>query len=126
VLKGVHTIIVQTSDMDRSVAFYRNVLQLEPGHASKWWSDFRLGTTRIGIHPIFEGNDAPAVIPFKNAIIGVEADDIGALRNRLEEHGDYVRGEYHDTPSGVVLDFVDPEGNNFQAIQIGVRSKDLA
>ncbi len=122
---GPHTLIVQTTNMDRSVAFYRDVLKLVPGYTSPYWSDFKLGTIRLGIHPVFEGNETPAVIPFKNAVIGVAIEDLAGLRQILESAGDHVRGEYHQTPSGVVLDFVDPEGNNFQAMQVGSKMKDF-
>ncbi len=111
--------------MDRSVAFFRDVLKLESGYTSPYWSDFKLGTIRLGIHLVFDGNEAPAVIPFKNAIIGIETDDLANLRKILVLAGDHIRGEYHQTPSGVILDFIDPEGNNFQAIQVGSKLKDF-
>ena len=123
---GIHTIIVQTTDMDRSVAFYRDVLKLKSEYASPYWSSFDLGSARLGVHPVFEDNSAPSIIPFKNAIVGVEAEDIGVLRAALEAAGDFVHGEYHDTPGGVVLNFLDPDGNNWQAIQPGKKAKDLS
>jgi|CXWL01.1.fsa_nt_gi predicted enzyme related to lactoylglutathione lyase len=123
---GPHTLIVQTTDMDRSVAFFRDVLKLTPGYTSPYWSDFALGSIRLGIHPVFEGNNAPHVIPFKNAIIGVETNNLAELKSALENSGGYVRSDYHQTPGGVILDFVDPEGNNFQAIQVGSKLKDFS
>lgn len=119
----VHTIIVQTTDMDRSVAFYRDVIGLKPGYSSPYWSDFALGDKRLGIHPLLKPGQG--VVPFANAVIGVATDDISELRRALDSAGTYVQGEYHDTPSGVVLDFVDPDGNNWQAIQLGAKAKDL-
>ena len=122
---GIHTIIVQTTNMDRSVAFYRDVLKLTPGYTSPYWSSFALGSLQLGIHPVFHGNEAPPVIPFKNAIIGVETDDIIGLKAVLDAAGDSVQGGYHDVPGGVVLDFLDPDGNNWQVIQSGKTTKDL-
>ena len=111
--------------MDRSIAFYRDVLKLKPGYSSPYWSDFALGSLRLGLHPVFQGNEGPPVIPFKNAIVGVETPDIAALKSVLDAAGDYVKGVYHDTPGGVVLDFTDPDGNNWQAIQPGKKAKDI-
>lgn len=124
-ITGIHTIIVQTTDMDRSVAFYRDVLGLPSGHVSPYWSDFSLGDKRLGIHPVWHGNDSPAVIPFKNAVIGVEAPDLARLRSVLCSAGEYVKGDLHETPGGVIMNFVDPDGNNWQAIQVGSKLKDF-
>lgn len=123
-ISGIHTIIVQTTDMDRSEAFYKDVLGLGSGYTSPYWSDFALGDLRLGIHPLLRPEQG--VVPFSNAVIGVATPDIAALRAALENEGSYVSGEYHDTPSGVVLDFVDPDGNNWQAIQLGAKAKDIA
>lgn len=124
-IRGLHTVLVQTTDMARSQAFYRDVLGLAPGHQSPYWSDFALGELRLGIHPVWHGNPDPPVVEFKNAVLGVEVDDISELRRTLLAAGDYVRGEYHDTPGGVILNFVDPDGNNWQAIQPGRSARDL-
>ena len=122
---GIHTIIVQTTDMDRSVAFYRDILKLAPGYVSPFWSSFDLGSARLGVHPVFEDNESPSIIPFKNAIIGVEAENIAVLKEALETAGEHVQGEYHDTPGGVILNFLDPDGNNWQAIQPGKKTTDI-
>lgn len=124
-ITGIHTVICQTTNMDRSVVFYRDVLGLTPGYHSPHWTDFMLGDKKLGLHTPFYEGEGPAVIPFKNAIIGVKTEDIRALRAALEAAGDHVRGDYHDTPGGVILDFVDPDGNNWQAIQVGTRAADL-
>lgn len=124
-ISGIHTIIVQTTDMERSVAFYRDVLGLKSGYSSPYWSDFILGDKRLGIHPLLKP-ETGGVVPFSNAIVGVATEDIARLRSALEAAGDHVRGDYHDTPGGVVLDFVDPDGNNWQAIQPGTKAKELA
>lgn len=124
-IKGIHTILVQTTDMDRSVAFYRDVIGLAPGYQSPYWSDFALGDKKLGIHPILRPDGDTPVIPFKNAVIGVETDDLRELRATLDAAGSYVQGAYHQTPGGAVLDFLDPDGNNWQAIQVGARVADL-
>jgi predicted enzyme related to lactoylglutathione lyase len=54
-------------------------------------------------------------------IVGVEVEDIAALRKLLNDNG-HQTGDYHDTPAGVVMDFADPDGNRLQAMQIGVKA----
>lgn len=123
-LKSVHTLICQVSDMDRAIAFYRDVLGLTPGYLSPHWSDFKLGEIRIGLHPPFA--DPPQGSKAGSWVIGVQTDDIVTLKKTLTSAGGYVVDEYHDTPSGVVLDFQDPDGNALQAIQLGVTAMSLS
>jgi catechol 2,3-dioxygenase-like lactoylglutathione lyase family enzyme len=123
-VKCLSTIICQTSNMDRSVAYYRDVLGFTPNITTPYWSDFVVGGVRIGIHPPFEGSTAPYALPHKGWLPGFEVDDIRALRVQLDGAGARVGG-YHDTPVGVVMDFDDPDGNTLQAIQLGLFIKDI-
>ncbi len=124
-ITSVNTVICQTSDMDRSVAFYRDVLGLTPGHTSPYWSDFKVGDTRIGIHPPFEGSQPPFATQGKGWVLGLATDDIRGLRAKLEAAGAAITGDWHDTPSGVIFEFLDPDGHTLQAIQLGLFTKDL-
>ena len=123
---GVSTVICQVADMDRATAFYRDVLGLTPGVSSPWWSDFTAGPVRIGLHPPFQGSTPPYAIKGKGWIIGLDTDDIRALREVVTKAGVRVTDGYHDVPGGVVLDFDDPDGNSIQAMQQGISAKDLA
>lgn len=118
-----HTLLCPVSDMDRSVAFYRDVLGLTSGYTSPHFSEIKMGDTRIGLHPPFDGVTLPT--EGRGWVIGVQTDDILALRAALTEAGVHVADGYHDTPSGVVMDFHDPDGNPLQAIQTGTMAKDL-
>lgn len=110
--------------MDRAVAFYRDVLGLTPGYTSPHWSVFKVGETRIGLHPSFDGS--PVASEGRGWVLGVATPDIRELRAKLQAAGVMVAPDYHDTPSGAVMDFRDPDGNAFQAIQVGATAKDLA
>lgn len=119
----LHTLICPVSDMDRAVAFYANVLGLTPGHRSPYWSDFAMGSVRIGLHP-----RGDAMVPGTTGagwVIGVATADLRALRAALVTAGVHVAPGYHDTPSGAVMDFRDPDGNALQAVQPGSRAGDL-
>ncbi len=108
--------------MDRAVAFYRETLGLTPGTLSQWWSDFDLGGVKIGLHPPFQSPP-----PGGNGwILGLEVDDLRALRNALAEAGFPATKPFHDVPGGAILEFADPDGNPIQAIQIGAKAADLA
>lgn len=111
--------------MDRSVAFYRDVLGLAVRFSSPYWSEVKIGDANLGLHPALEGSAEPLGQYGKGWMLGLQTDDIRALRARLTEYGASIRGEYHDVPGGVVLDFSDPDGNPIEAIQMGITSKDL-
>lgn len=119
-----HTLICQVADMDRAVTFYRDVLGLDPGYTSPHWSEFKMGETRIGLHPSFDGS--PVEPDGRGWVLGVATPDIRELRTKLVATGVKVAEGYHDTPSGAVMDFRDPDGNALQAIQLGAKAKDLA
>jgi len=119
---GLGAIICQVSDMDRATAFYRDVLGLTPGIVSQWWSDFEVpGGGKIGLHPPFREEATRG----SGWVIGLATVDIAGFRAKLRESG-YLTYQYHDTPSGVVMDFSDPDGNPLQAIQYGAKASDLA
>ncbi len=123
VVTGLHTTICQVSDMDRSVAFYRDVLELTPGSISPYWSDFTLPDgNRIGLHPPFE--DAK---PCNGSgwVLGIQVDDLLGLKAILAASG-HSLSAFHDVPGGVIANFSDPDGYPIQAIQVGITSKDLS
>ncbi|HVT11141.1 MAG TPA: VOC family protein [Fimbriimonadaceae bacterium] len=121
-VKNVNTILCEVADMNRAVAFYRDLLGLTPGVSSPFWSDFSVGGMRIGLHPPFQGGMKE---PSGGWILGIEVDDLKALRAILEVAGTKCE-DYHDIPGGSVMDFHDLDGNPIQAMQTGVTAKDLA
>lgn len=125
VVKSICTVLCQVSDMDRAVAFYRDVLGLTPGHVTPYWSDFQVGSVRLGLHPPFQGSEPPYSSPGKGWIVGIDVDDIRALKAQLVANSTEIAGDFHDVPGGVILDFRDPEGNNLQAVEYGTRTADF-
>jgi len=121
---SLHTLICQVEDMDRSVAFYRDVLGLPPSYSSPHWTSIPIGDLRIGLHPPFGGSKGPAGSG-GGWVVGVETEDIRALRAKLEAAGAWVMEGYHQTPSGAVMDFRDPDGSALQAIQVGSKVEEL-
>ncbi|MDI9636848.1 VOC family protein [Kamptonema cortianum] len=121
---AVHTVMVQTTDMERSVAFYRDVLGLTPGYTSPYWSDFAVGGTRLGIHPILR--EGGKIEPFSNAIICLESNDLAGVRAAILNSNGQVAGEFHQTPGGVIFDVLDPDGNNLQFIQPNSKLSDFS
>jgi catechol 2,3-dioxygenase-like lactoylglutathione lyase family enzyme len=120
-ITGLSVAICEVTDMDRAVAFYEGVLGGKVGHKSPYWTDVELGGIRLGLHPDFKTLEAKGgwVLCFK-------VDDLNGFAARLRGAGAWTADGYHDTPSGTLLDFKDPDGNLLQAMQVGVKAKDLA
>lgn len=124
-IDGMHTIWCQTSDMDRSVAFYRDVLGLAPTMVTPYWSQFDLEGGSIGLHPPVEGSTPPYAQNKKGWVLGLRTSDLAGLRVRLEASGAEVDTQYHETPGGPIFGFRDPDGTPIQAIQMGAKIADL-
>ncbi len=121
-LKKLTTLIVYVGDMERSVPFYRDVLGLPMQAESPGWSQFDLGNGAVlGLHRSgVEARDRrPGWIP------GFAVDDLKATRQELVAAGATISQEFHDIPGGVVLEFLDPDGNHISAAQEGVSCADL-
>lgn len=113
-VKGVHTVWCQVSDMDRALRFYSEVLGLQPGYTSPYWSEFDLGNGKLGLHHHVEGTLGDS----RGWVVGLVVEDLEAFRHKLAPEGVYIAAETHEIPSGVVLDFADPDGNPMQAVQL--------
>ncbi len=119
---GLHTLIGEVSNMDRSVAFYRDLLGFQANYVSPHWSTLHAGATRIGLHPTF---DREVEVRGGGWVFCLEVSDIAGFRAKLEAAG-IVCTAYHDTPGGAIFDFSDPDGNRLQAMQPGTKCADLA
>src|SRR5579864_9020317 len=79
-------IIVYVSDMQRSVAFYRDVLGLPLRFSSPGWTEFNTGSTTVALHttgdnklPTHQGRPTAG-----QAHIGFMVDDIQAVYESLK------------------------------------------
>ncbi len=113
-VKGLDHVYYWTSDMDRGVGFYRDVLGLpllrRDGDS---WAEFDGGAIRFALHGVVDGHTPP---PGGTAVFEVE--DLDAARRALEAKGvaiDEAGGEV----SGYArfASFKDPDGNIVQIIE---------
>jgi catechol 2,3-dioxygenase-like lactoylglutathione lyase family enzyme len=95
-------VVVYTRDMERAIAFYRDVLGLEPDFESPHWTTFRTGVCTLALHA---GAEAPDPT--------FEVADAAAERDRLLAAGIEVT-EIREPVAGLrVFDARDPDGNRF-------------
>jgi catechol 2,3-dioxygenase len=101
-----------TRDMDRAVAFYRDVVGFTMAHrAGDEWAEFDAGSVRFALH----GTDGE---PSGSGTVVLRVDDLDAARRSLED-----RGVAFDAYVGEVEGFArfatfrDPDGNPVQLIE---------
>ncbi len=113
--------MVEVSEMERAVAFYRDVLGFSIGFTSQHWTSMQVGAASLGLHAMMRA-PGPSVGGW---VLGYSVKDIQALRARLLLADVKLVQDLHDVPGGVVLLFLDPDGNSLQAIQRGVTRESL-
>lgn len=112
--KQMDTVMVGVKDMAAMTAFYRDALGLEPVYESVHWTSFDIGGVQLGLHG---GGDGSA--PQGGFVPSFRVDDIKTFQAHLKGMGASVDEDLHQTPRGPILNFRDPEGNVWQAIQVG-------
>ena len=108
-VKDLAFVAYSVRDVPAAIAFYRDVLGLEPSELfSDHWAEFNVGSATFGI-----GNGEPlGYEPGKSSGASFEVDDIQAMRERLVAQGITV-SEVQDFPNCSACFASDPEGNGF-------------
>jgi predicted enzyme related to lactoylglutathione lyase len=107
----------EVQDMDRSIVFYRDVLKLRPFRLSPYWSEFELGVSKLALHPAMD-KIAFTNQRYRGWVLGLQTNNIHALKQHLEQCHVEFAGDLYEVPSGWTLTFFDPDGNPLQAIQL--------
>ncbi len=117
-------IMVVVKKLDRSVAFYRDVLGLKFVMQQPKWAQFDCGNIQIGLHP--EGEEVK-VSPTTGMSIGVYVDDIMRAASELKRRGGRLQIEPRTEPFGRWALLQDPDGYNVQVVELrnGYREQHL-
>lgn len=114
-------VIIFVSDMQRSIAFYRDVLGLAVKFETPHWTEFATGETTIALHPAElpsaatrTGDKAPAGV----CQPGLSVDDVDAYHKAIVAKGAKCIREPTDEGFGVKLGlYADPDGLCFGVAQ---------
>ena len=120
----VDYIMVNVSDMSRSVAFYRDVLGLPLQFQSAGWSEFQTGATTLALHLARAGvageGRAPAGPVAGTCSIGFSVEDLDATHRELaargarfvlpptEQANEGIRLAVCTDPDGLAISFAEP------------------
>lgn len=110
---GVFMVVVK--DMDRSVAFYRDVLGLKVVFHSPGWSTLDAGNVNVGLH---SESEHLKVHPTESAQCGFYVDDIQRTVAELKSKGVRVLMPPKKEDFGWLAVFEDPDGYHFQLCQM--------
>ena len=113
-------IMVVVSDMERSVAFYRDVLGIPCVFSAPDWSQFQIGEVGLGLH--LQGEHLP-VNPHSGISFGFYVSDLQAVLATLAKRGcSPVRVTEEDF--GTLAIVPDPDGYGIQVCQSRYNSGD--
>ena len=118
-IRGLDHVYYWTRDMNRAVAFYREVVGLRLiRQEGESWAQFDAGPIQFALHGAIEGH---AVAP-GGATAVFEVDDLDAARRTLEGRG-VVFDEHAGEVPGYArfASFPDPDGNTVQIIEYARR-----
>jgi lactoylglutathione lyase len=104
-------VMVNVSDMARSVAFYRDQLGIALRFESPGWSEFETGATQLALHGGKPGG-SPAAEHAGTASLGFNVDDLDRVVADLEARGvRFVMPPKTQESEGIRLAVcVDPDG----------------
>lgn len=110
---GIDHVYYWTRDIDRAVAFYREVLGLAViRRAGQEWAEFQAGAITLALH----GTDGTELPPSGTVVFAV--DDLDEARWTLEECGVVFDGHEAEVAGFArFATFHDPDGNPIQLIQ---------
>ncbi|HEY9898301.1 MAG TPA: VOC family protein [Pantanalinema sp.] len=106
-VKSIQSVLIFVSDMDRSVAFYRDVLGFSVLSSNPAITEFEMGAMTFGLQymPAEARKNGMAVT------IDFAVDDIQAMIEKLEAKGVAFVAKELDQPFNKLAKFQDPDGN---------------
>jgi predicted enzyme related to lactoylglutathione lyase len=111
-VRGINVVYLYVSDMERSLAFYRDALGI-PLQGDGHWQEATLGQTRFALHLAHEGVDA---LSAGTIHLDFEVEDVDAAAERLRAGGVDVRETMRDE-WGSAVEIADPDGYSIYLFQ---------
>ena len=111
-VEGV-TYMLMAQDMDRAVAFYRDVIGLEPRFSSPMWSELTFGDAIVALHG---GGSAE----LRSTGLSFQVENLSSAVREIERGGGRVTREPEDRSGEPIrlAEVVDTEGNAFALTQM--------
>ena len=105
--------MLMAQEMDRAVAFYRDVIGLDLRLHEGSWAELGHGDATVALHGGGSGEYRSTGLGFAVADAAVACDEVRAAGGRV------IRGPVERTGEGIILaHLADPEGNGFDLTQV--------
>lgn len=111
-------VIHYVHDMERAVAFYKAVFEVESHVESPGWAQLGCGSLELALHILHSETDSEEA-PLPHAGLNFEVDDIEEMQAEIERRGGFLvwlREPDEAVPVRVAM-FKDCEGNGFELRQ---------
>jgi predicted enzyme related to lactoylglutathione lyase len=117
--KRVGAVILLVSDMENSIRFYKETLNLPLKSQSEDWTEFFSNGTVLALHPAKKKNTSKTG---SNTLIGFMVDDLDATAKYLNEKNVKFFKEPKDEPFGKHAIIQDPDGHLISIAQMESKS----
>jgi predicted enzyme related to lactoylglutathione lyase len=107
-IKGIATVWLPVTDMQRAVSFYRDSLGLDVVEHDGDWTEVTAGDQRIGL------NEGESPSGDGGAVIAFAVDDIDQTISGLKGNGVEFSDDVSEHPWGKIAPFKDADGNDLQ------------
>ena len=117
--KRVGAVILLVSNMENSIKFYKETLNLPLKSQSEDWTEFFSNGTVLALHPAKKKNTSKTG---SNTLIGFMVDDLDATAKYLNEKNVKFFKEPKDEPFGKHAIIQDPDGHLISIAQMESKS----
>ena len=118
--KKVGAVILLVSDMEQSIKFYRDTLNLPIKTQSDDWTEFFSSGTVIALHPV--KRKANVHIDSSGTLVGFMVSDFDITINKLRERNLKFFKEPKEEPFGKHAIIEDPDGHLISIAEIKAKS----
>ncbi len=117
-IKGIHSVLIWTEDLQRLLPFYRDVLGMKPQMENEGFVAFEAASgsaLALGTHSGVKGRSRDP----NRVMVDFQVDDCQAEYERLSKQGvEFLRPPSKDG-GATIATFADPDGNVLQLFEEG-------
>ncbi|MBI5365939.1 MAG: VOC family protein [Planctomycetes bacterium] len=115
-LTRIGTVILKVSDMERSTAFYRDLLGLTVKYASPGWTEFALDGAALALHPA--PPECVADVGANGVTLNFAVDDLKKVVAELKSRGAPSDLTVISEDFGKFAEILDPDGYAIGIVQL--------
>lgn len=115
----VGAVILLVSNMEKSVAFYKDTLGLPVKTTSSDWTEFFSNNTVLALHP---AKKKSGIKPGAGMLVGFEVSDLGTTVNKLQEKNVRFYKKPKQEPFGKHAIIKDPDGHLISIAEIKAKA----